>query len=346
MLSILLWSTLALGQNYDALPLESSQRDAVDYKRRADFFTTSDTYFVDGSVTSLPTESVTYDRTLFNQLRAGGNFVLTPNIGLRLVLAGSNAFRKEEGKQEPRKITSELRSELKPEFAFTYLTQTGLEVVFGLAFWMLNAFDRNSETDTIRSVESVGTASLSTPYLGVVKRSGGFDGGFFYKLGADRNRKIRIVTNQTADELTFSDQVHDPTTVGLFTRIKLGVLTAGGSFEAVAAGEGGTRTDNGDTVSEDYLRFRLEAKAPLGAIAAIFGAVTHRTLSYADNRNVTFTSMPMTVTHLRIILGSAETNSFVGIMYGTGKDGQSLPEFNADYKLTVVGGSLGLNLTF
>jgi hypothetical protein len=154
------------------------------------------------------------------------------------------------------------------------------------------------------------------------------------------------MTDQDANELRFVDQVNDPTTASLFGRFKIwgGHLLA--AFESIEAGEGGSRTDDGDTVSEDYMKFSGEGLVPLSGSLALNLAVIHRTLSYSDNRNVTFASMPLTVTHLRLIAGSSDNYAFGGVVYGSGKDAQSLPEFNASYKISVVGGTLGINLRF
>jgi len=339
-------ASTGLAQHFDAAEYDSSARDALNYKRNSSFFAGNDLYFVDGMVTTLSTAAATFDRTLFNQFRVGADFQANSNLGVRAVLTMFNAYRKEEGKEEPRKVLTELRSELKPEVALTYLTQSGLEVGVGLLLWYFRPFDRYSETDLIKTTERISSAKLQTPYLFLVKRSTSFDGGFFYKIGSERSRRINITTDQDANELRFVDQVNDPTTASLFGRFKIwgGHLLA--AFESIEAGEGGSRTDDGDTVSEDYMKFSGEGLVPLSGSLALNLAVIHRTLSYSDNRNVTFASMPLTVTHLRLIAGSSDNYAFGGVVYGSGKDAQSLPEFNASYKISVVGGTLGINLRF
>ncbi len=335
------------GHTWNILLHKSLGKDAVDFKRTGQFSTFTNTVLVDGSITSLPTEAITYDRTLINFADISGIIPLSDKVSLRLDLMSQFAMRVEEGAEEPRKISRETWVEVYPRMDLTFLTQNNLEVFLGLTYAHIGGFERRIESEAIETVWSYGDALMAIPHVGITKRAGSFEGGFYYKLRGEKSRSITKYTSQDESSLEFEDRVFDPTMVALFFQGKFGEYRLFTEFAAVQASDGGDTTDTGEKVMEDYMVGRLMAYFPINP--AVFNLrlfAIHKTLSYADNRNVTLPTIPMTSVHLQFLRGPENSNTYIGLIYATGKDGQSLPEFNAKYDVKGYGITAGLHLAF
>ena len=59
--------------------------------------------------------------------------------------------------------------------------------------------------------------------------------------------------------------------------------------------------------------------------------IAHQTASYAKSSYMTLDNIP--VTSLRIVAGDAATGMWTGLTYIYGRDRQSIPEINADFKI-------------
>lgn len=339
-------STSLQAETFDALRYETIGIDALSYKKRSDFSAVTNTVMVDAEIDSLGTQSVTYDRTLFNQSRVGGNYVLSSKLGVRYFLQAQLAMRVQEGKEEPREITREQWTEGRPRIELTMLGENGIELFAGASYFIISGYERNTVSSTVETSWRFDPVTMPIPHVGIVKRAAAFEGGFIYKLGAEKSRKLsKRTTGLTDESFEFSDKVHEPSEMGLFAAMNLGFHRAVMEFTAVSAGEGGTLTDNGDSVAEDYMRLRLEMMMPNFTIPMNV-ALIHRTLSYADNRNVTVDMIPMTAVHWRFVFGTLEQNMHLGLILGYGYDKQSIPEFNANYKVGAYGLSAGLVHSF
>lgn len=346
-LTLLLSAPNLYAHTWDILLHKSLGKDAVDFNRNGQFTTFTNTVLVDGAITSLPTEAVTYDRTLLNFADIAGVIPISDKISLRLDLMSQFAMRVEEGAEEPRKISRETWVEVYPRMGFTFLTQSNLEVFLGLTYAHIGAFERRIESEAIETVWSYEDVLMAIPHVGITKRTGSFEGGFYYKLKAEKSRSITKYTSQDESNLEFEDRAFDPTIVALFFQGKFGEYKLFTEFAAVQASDGGDTTDTGEKVMEDYTLARLMGYFPINP--AVFNLrlfAMHKTLSYADNRNVTLSTIPMTSVHLQFLRGPENSNTYIGLIYATGKDGQSLPEFNAKYDVKGYGVTAGLHLAF
>lgn len=337
----------SFAHTWDVLLHKSIGKDAVDFNPRGQFTTFTNTVLVDGSITSLPTEAITYDRTLINFADIAGIIPLSDKVSMRLDLMTQYSMRIKEGAEEPRKISRETWAEIYPRLDLTFLTQNSLEVFLGLTYANYSAFERRTESDSIETVWHYGEAVMPIPHVGVTKRTGSFEGGFYYKLRAEKSRPIKKYTSQDDSQLEFEDRIYDPATIGIFFQGRFGEYRLFSEFTAVQASDGGDTTDTGEKVMEDYTIARVMGYIPINP--AVFNMrifAIHKTLSYADNRNVTLSTIPMTSLHMQFLRGPENSNTYIGLIYSTGKDGQSLPEFNAEYDIKGYGVTAGLHLAF
>ena len=321
--------------------------DAISYQHSPYLGFQFDVALVDGSVTTQPGDSTVYDRTALNYTKAALAFPLNPKWGTRLSLWGKKAYRKEEGATEPRKITSEEWLEGRFTAEMVFFTQNNLELFLGVSVHVIPEYSRMTETTSVSTETDYSGVSIPIPHIGVVKRSGFVEGGFYYKQGAEKGRKVTkrtVQETQTEEEdLVFDEVVHEATEVAMFFKLDLGQSYFFGEFASVQGSEGGNKTDGGDTVTEDYFRMRSTLFVPVGFVG-IKATLIYKPLSYASNSTVTMETIPMTAMHLKLVIEQGTFAAFGGVIYGYGSDGQSLTEFNADYEVQAFGGSVGFNL--
>ncbi len=340
-----LWSSLGFSETFDALHDHSLGYDSVTPKSRGGVYIQSDAYLVDGKITTLPVNTVTYDRTAVNETRLSTNVPFSNRLSSNFSLFSKVNYQKIEGAVEPRKIDERKWIEAKGTLEFTVVTASRLELFVGATYLYIPAYETTSASLSVSTKTSVGKVGFPIPHFGVMKHSNSLEGGLFYIQGGQRDRTLRKTVSESDDILIFSETVYEPTVVAAFAKLKAGSGSFFSEFAAVQASEGGPKTDNGDTELEDYQRLRLIYYAPLGWLGLKAG-LTHRTLSYADNRNVGIETMPMSALTLKLLGGGEFSNGFIGIIGAYGRDGQSLREFNAKYQVFAFGGSVGLNLTF
>lgn len=329
---------------YDALVDHSLGMDALSYEHSNDLKLQLDSVLIDGEVKTLPVNSINYDRTASTYARIIATTPFSPRLGSRFSLWAKMSYRKIEGDSEPRKIVDEQWIEGLARAELVFFTQTKIEIFFGLSYYGVNSFDRTSASPSVETNWEYEKVFFPVTHVGLVKRTGFVSGGFYYKPGGQRGRDISKTTSQDDSEIVFSDTVHDPTTVGFFIGLPIGKGGFTGEFASIQGSEGGNKTDEGRTLTEDYTRYRGNYIVPLGAVTTRIGIV-HRSYSYSENRSVTLERIPMTALHMKVLLGSDRSNMFVGLIYGYGRDGQSLTEFNAEYKVEAFGLSAGFNYT-
>lgn len=331
-------------QEWDVLVQKSLGRDAIDAGSTALFSTYADTIIVNGSITSLPTRARTYDRSLVNYTDFNGIVPINPRLRLRLDLMTKFTMRNSEGSEEPRKITRENWAEAFPKIEAIFLTQNNLELFLGGTYWAHSKVERRTETSSVETVSVYSGASALVPHIGILKRTGGVEGGFYYKAHGEKGRSIRKVTTQDDTELHFNDVIYDPTTIALYFQTALGNMKLFAEFAAVQGSDGGNRAETGEYLLEDYLRVKTSLAMPLTAEYGLRFNLAHKTLSYADNRNVSIPTIPMTSASFQLTTGRDTSYTYVGLLYAYGKDGQSLPEFNAEYEVQAYGLTAGLRL--
>lgn len=341
---LLLGAPNTQAQEWDVLVQKSLGRDAIDATSNGLFSTYSDTILVNGSITSLPTHARTYDRSLVNYTDFNGIIPLNAKTRLRLNLTTKFTMQNSEGSEEPRKISRENWAEAFPKIEGTFLTQSNLELFLGGTYWLHSKVERRTETSNVETVTVFSEAAVLIPHIGILKRAGGVEGGFYYKLRGERGRSIKKVTTQDDTELNFSDVIYDPATIALFFQASFSDMKLFGEFAAVQGSDGGNRAETGEFVMEDYLRMKLAFTKRLQGAYGLRVNATHKTLSYADNRNVSLPTIPMTSASIQLLNGADNAHTYMGLVYAYGKDGQSLPEFNAEYEVQAYGVTVGLRL--
>jgi hypothetical protein len=348
LLIAVLSSANALGQSYDVLIEESRAHDAALFDSKSRFKSFSNTTLIDGAITTEGIDETVFDRSLINQTTVQGEIPVSSTVSIRPTLFTQLAMRDEENEEEPRKISRYTWVEATPSIELTFQTATKVELLLGVAHHVIPDFEQESETSNVKTVSSYSQAALTTFHLGLTKRLGGVAGGLLYRGGTEGKRSVNKFTSQEGDvDLEFEDVLYDPTTLTLFFVSQLGSNGfVYAEFSEVQASNGGNKTENGDPIYENYNVARVSGFFPIGSVFNIKSTLVYKSLSYAENTNVTLETIPAWAIHLKLLEGKPAKNTFIGIVYAYGRDGQSLPEFNASYKLTGYGVSIGLNQSF
>lgn len=332
---------------YEVLYEDSIGRDAVTLGRQPGLFAASKLVLLDGQVKTSGTETTSYDRIVLNYIKIMSQLSLGPNAALRLAMPAEITYEKQEGEQIPREVSQATWLETKPKIEFTYATQNALDIVLGLDVYYISAHNVKTESANFTATDSYQGAVTTMGHVAIVKHGPSFDGGFYYKGSAE---KIRKVTKSTSiDDSTFvvEDRVYDPAAVAIFMQTKQSFGQIFGEFAALEASGGGNRTEKGATVKEDYFRVQVAGMFPVmgSKDTQIESSLIYKSLSYADNRNITMDTIPMFGFQLKLLMNPG-VPLFAGIMAVKGSDGQSIPEFNATYKLFGIGAVAGIQMNF
>lgn len=338
-------ASLSWAHDYEVLFPYSLGRDALEFSAGFDTKLDSRVFLVDGNVESLGTHAVTFDRTLIAHIRSITNVQVADRLFARLGMSAVANRRKVEGQELPRTVKDESFYDFKPRVELTFYTQTNLEVFTGINYRVTSGFRSVTKSIDLETTEVYGSASMDYPHFGFVKRAAAFQGGFLFQQGAEKARSVKKSNNIDQTTLTLEDHIHDPTTISIFAKFKRGTLDLYGEFSAIHAGDGGNKSEDGTTVEEDYIKLSFGLDIPLGFID-LDNRLIYKTLSYADNRNVSFKTMPQFGYHVNgsFKLGSLEISG--GLVLGYGKDSQSISEFNANYQLIAFGGSASILMSF
>jgi hypothetical protein len=198
-------------------------------------------------------------------------------------------------------------------------------------------------TPSVTSRTSVSQAQAIIPAFSAVKRQGnGGAAGIFYQPHRLGERTISRVASEST---TFKEEFLFPETIGVFGRFLAYGLRTDIEVSAVNLTDGGPRKSNGQTAADDYLRFHLFVTKALTMPVPIELSLrlVHKSLSYSSSTDVTLFSIPLTLVQLQAGIGNEMRTLFGGISYTYGADRQSIPEFNADYKMSGVGGVVGIS---
>lgn len=340
----LLASGSAQAFTYEVLFEDTIGRDAVIFGRTPGFHAVAKSVLLDGSVKTSGTDTRSYDRILVNYAKYMQQFAIGGNASLRLSLPALVNYRKEEGEQVPSIVTESTWLEAKPKVEFVYATQNALDIVLGVDGYYVSSFEAKSESAFFTATDKFEAASTSYGHLAVVKHGGNFDGGFSFKTAAEKKRNVTKSTSIDESSFVVEDRVYDPTTISIFMRTRLGLGLVYGEFSAIEASGGGNRTDRGATVKEDYFRVQVAGFFPLGPFG-FESSLIYKSLSYADNRNISMDTIPMLGLQLKLS-ANIGVPVFAGLIGVRGTDGQSIPEFNAQYKLFGFGGIAGIQSNF
>jgi|GEM_PF-2965125 len=331
---------------YEVLFEDTIGRDAIMFGKQPGFVGTVKTILLDGKVKTSGTDTTRYDRIFMNYAKVMQQIAIGPNAALRGSLPILINYQKQEGDQIPREVSESTWLETKPKIEFIYATQNALDIVLGVNAYSIQSREVEKESAFFTAKDDFEAAVMTYAHLAVVKHSGNFDGGFYYKSSAEKKRNVTKSTSIDASSFTVEDRVYDPTTVAIFMQSRQSFGQLFGEFAAVEASGGGNRTDRGATVKEDYFRVQMAGFFPLkGKDLQLESTLIYKSLAYADNRNVTMETIPMLGLQMKLHFNIG-VPLFAGILGVRGSDGQSIPEFNAEYKLFGIGAVIGIQTNF
>ncbi|HYX39906.1 MAG TPA: hypothetical protein VE954_42970 [Oligoflexus sp.] len=341
----LLASGPAQAFTYEVLFEDTIGRDAVVFGRTPGFQALAKIVLLDGQVDTSGTNTITYDRVLINYAKYMQQFAVGGNASVRFSLPALVNYAKQEGEQVPREVTEATWVETKPKFEFVYATQNALDIILGIDGYYVGGHEAKTESAFFNATNKFDSAATSYGHLAVVKHGGNFDGGFYFKSAAEKKRNVTKSTDIDESSFVAEDRIYDPATIAIFMRSNLSFGKVFGEFAAVEASGGGNRTDRGATVKEDYFRVQVAGFFPLAGNLGLESSLIYKSLSYADNRNITMDTIPMLGLQIKLNVNMG-IPVFAGIIGVSGSDGQSIPEFNAKYKLFGFGGIAGIQSNF
>lgn len=339
-------STPAFAFEYEVLQPETVAHEAGTVDKGFAGGASGRVVLLDGEVQVLGTETTQYDRVFINQLRAYQQFPLASNLNFRLTFQSETLYQKQESKEVPRVITEASWVEMQPRLELIYSTQNALDIVIGVEDYYISTISRKSEVANFTAKDSYQSVNFQYPHLAIVKRNGNYDAGFAFVKSAEKTRRLNKTNSLDSTSIEVDDVVFMPTSVSLFYRGRAGFGSYYGEFAAVEASGGGNKTPAGATVEEDYFRVHLGGAFNLiGPSLRLEPTLIYKSLSYADNRNVTLDTIPGFGLHLNLVVDQG-LPAYIGLIGVRGKDGQSLTEFNAKYKLYGYGAAAGVNWKF
>lgn len=326
-----------------AYPTEDDQSAgtmAINFRRQSNVWSRLDLGIVDAQVKSSPPDATKFDRRLETLAVVGGEAEIAKRFGLRLNVKAEYSKRKEAEQETPRAVVEKSIATYSPSLDGTFITDKGLELFAGLVMQQTQPYTETVTSAAASSDTHFDKSLLVARRVGVTRRSGPWTGGFYYTLGVDGNRGYQQ-TGSDGSELRGTEKVFIPSRIGVFGQF--GALSSLWDMELdfVQARGLGPKDPKGITIYTDYFEARAGAYHEFGPGLGLKVAGAYKTLSYASNAFVSLETMPVASVRVLLVLGGLEAQIYAGIIGAYGKDGQSLPELNAQYKLTAFSGTAG-----
>ncbi len=315
---------------------------ALNWRRGTNVWGRYDFALVDAKIKTSPPDTTTLDRRIENFLMLGGEKALNPKVGLRLNMQVEQVRRRQGEETPPIRWVDTTVSQISPSFDATFVTHAGLEIFGGTLLQVIPSHKQTIDSDSIDGSTTWSSSTLQVPRFGVVRRGSGWSGGFYWIVGRETQRSF-TKTASDGSSLRGEDIVHVPSQLGLFGEIVWRGIATEFEMAAVQAGEGGNRTESGATVRDDHLLVRVESQGAVAGSLGVRGGLTHQTLSYSANEFMGLDTIPVTSMRLLATLKMGKAQSDLGLIYGTGRDGQSIPEYNASYAMKAWAVTTGLH---
>jgi hypothetical protein len=329
-------------QAYTGLDEQTPGTLALQFRKQSNAWARVDSGFVDGKVETSPPETIKFDRRLETLVTTGFD-AFFKRFGVRGNLKVDYVRRRMEDEEEPKAVDDEETTTYQPSVDFTFVTDKGLELFVGVQASYMPGYTHTTDTPTADSRTEYGKSLLQAPRLGVTRRANVWSGGFYYVAGDDSTRSYETTAS---DDTTVSgdEQIFEPPKVGVAGEVEAGSNTYDFELLFIQARGKGPKDDSNNTLYTDHFEVRLNALVGIGSGFNLKAGAAHRTLAYANNANVNLDTIPVTTLRTGVVLGSVESHGFFGLAYSIGRDGQSLPEFNADYQLDAYAFSAGFLL--
>ena len=314
---------------------------ANDAKKRNNYWHHLDLGLFDGRIKTSPPDSFRYDRRAEVAANFGFDRMITGRIGTRLNIKGDLVRKRLSDDSVPPTIFDTTIQTYRPSIDFTFVTDKGLELFGGVIAEIQPENSMISETQNGKSTTTYGDSKLLARRFGVVRRAGAWGGGFYYQLSTESKRSI----TQTAFDGTSiesNETIFLPSRVGIFGAFSAYSLFWDFELGFIQARGVGQKDDTGNTMFTDHFDAKLGALYMFGSNVGMKSAVSHKTQSYANSAYINLDTIPATTVRTSIVFGTPESNNYIGIIYGFGRDGQSLPEFNSTYEYKAAALTTGL----
>ncbi|MEZ4744266.1 MAG: hypothetical protein R3B45_17760 [Bdellovibrionota bacterium] len=316
--------------------------DALKFSKKADYWTRLDLTAVDGSIRTSPPDATKYDRKLEVFSSLGTNIIFSPVLSLRPNLKANWMMNKEEEKSPPKSPIERTIYTFAPSVDLTYINNKGLELLLGVSLFSVGAYKEEQTSETADSNTKFDSVHMVLPRFSIVKRAGFWDGGFYFIKGEQSKRTFDKVASD-GSSISGKESVAVPSELGLAVRFAFTTMDLNMDFATIQASEGSMKSANGIGIKDDYLRLKVSGFYDLSG-RGVKLKLGYNTLSYSDNSFMSIDTIPIFSSQLLYIHGDKENHLYLGLVYGYGKDGQSIPEFNAEYKFHAFGLTMGLNL--
>lgn len=332
MLSLLLLLMLAGAQVALAFPTQDDQSPgtlASGFKKRRAVWARSDVGVMDGIITTTPPDSKNYDRRIEVLANVGGEAMLSTRFAARLNVKADAVKRRVTSEDVHSPVLDETSVVYHPAFDLTFITDKGLELFGGVEGHVYTSSNREESSANGKTKATFAPVNILARRFGVTRHAGSWNGGFYYVTGAEGERTVHtsVFDGSTSEA---KDIVFVPSRFGIFGDFNAGARWDFDLAFLQARGKG-SKDEKGVTAYADYFEAKFGGLVMFGNLGMKAG-VFHKTLSYANNAFVTLETIPMTSLKMLLLLGSADQHAFAGVIVGQGRDGQSLPEFNAKYE--------------
>lgn len=290
----------------------------------------------DGVIVNHQTESKHYDRRLGLGFGAGFENPLSPNFSFRLDLRGEAVKRRVSDLGVPETVSDESYLNLRPIASATYVTPAGLEIYAGALWTILPGYKRTTRFGSDDAKVNYASTQFLTPHVGVTRRGGIGAVGLFYQFGKEQKRSVTKTTSD-GSSLDMSETKQEPTMLGLYGQFNAANAQWVLEGAAVSEGEGGERTESGDTLRDDHLEIAITGVWQ----SSIKAGLGYQTARYSKSAYMDLDSVPFVTGKLLWISEGQGLNMQLGCVGAVGRDKQSIPEMNARYEVnafSVVGG--------
>lgn len=308
---------------------DSLGRRAASYDQSFRLWGRMDLAGTDGQVKVAISEETSLDRRIDGYFVVGGERAFTDKVGVRLNV-GAQYSKRRVGVDE--NFSDETIWLAEPSAEIIYKTPTGIELNLAANYFLVPSYKHSEPNGSTEFSE----AAFIYPSFAIVKRGASFVGTFYYLVGAETTRTVKK-TGADGTSLSTSSKIAKPSRAGLLGVVETGSAEYEAEFAAVFAGEGGERTDDGVTKTEDHLFARVLAQLKLEPFNP-FLQFTYQTQSYSNNAFIALETIPLLT--VRLGIGALTRNSWLALFAAYGSDRQSLPEFNATYEVKSFGLSL------
>ncbi len=310
-------------------------------KKRSNYWHHLDLGLFDGKIKTSPPDSFRYDRRMEVLANFGFDWMISGRIGLRANVKGELVRKRLSDDSTPPTIFDHTTQTYRPSLDATFVTDKGLELFGGLVGEFQPKNSMISETQNGKSTTLYGESKLIARRFGVVRRAGAWGGGFYYQSSTESKRNVTQTafdgTSISSDEIIFL-----PSRMGIFGSFNAYSLLWDFELGFIQARGVGEKDDTGNTAFTDHFDAKLGGLYMFSSNVGLRTAASHRTQSYANSAYINLETIPATTLRTSLIFGTVDSHNYIGVIYGFGRDGQSLPEFNSTYEYKAVALTTGL----